>query len=137
MNQTNLKLKSLGAEEAFYFHYSIDNYTGHKAHSLREFQQELFKVDIKSLEFHLFREDFQNWIRFTLKEEALAKNVETLRKQKITGKLLRNWLYTYVKNHTAHLGKPHKLPSNVRVTQKQKINENKKPLVPPKVTKNP
>jgi hypothetical protein len=137
MNQTNLKkLKSLGDEEAFYFHHSIDNYTGHKAHSLKEFQQELFKVDIKSLEFHLFREDFEKWIRFALKEEALAKNVETLRKQKITGKLLRNWLYTYVKKHTAHLGKSQKLLHKVRVTHKQKINENKKPL-PPKATQKP
>jgi len=122
MNQTNLeKIKILDDKEAFYFYSSIGNYTGHKAHSLKEFEQALFKVDQKSLEFHLFREDFEKWIRFSLKEEALAKKVEALRKQNVTGKLLRNWLYTHVKQHNKTLNKPYKpQPTTAKVTYKNK-----------------
>jgi hypothetical protein len=121
MNQTNpKKMKILDDQEAFYFHTSIGNYTGHKAHSLKEFEHELFKVDLNSLEFHLFREDFEKWIRFSLKEEALAKKVEALRKQKVTGKLLRNWLYTHIRQHIKTLNKPHKSSATSKATLKNK-----------------
>ena len=115
MNQTNSKkITVLDEQQAFYFHNSVGNYTGHKANSLKEFEQELCKVDYKSLEFHLFREDFEKWLRFSLKEEILANKVEALRKQNIKGKLLRNWLYTYVK----HQNKPVKNSVKVYTTSK-------------------
>ena len=109
MNQTNPeKMKILDDKEAFYFYSSIGKYTGHKAHSLKEFEQALFKVDQESLDFHLFREDFEKWIRFSLREETLAMKVEALRKQNVTGKLLRNWLYTHVKQHNKTINKSYK-----------------------------
>lgn len=121
MNQTNLeKTKILDNQQAFYFHTSIGNYTGHKAHSLKEFEQVLCKVDQKSLEFHLFREDFEKWIRFTLKEETLGKKLEALRKQNIKGKLLRNWLYTHIKRHNKTTKKPIKVYTTSKVTHKTK-----------------
>ena len=121
MNQTNSeKMLTLDDKEAFYFFTSIGNYTGHKARSLKEFEQELCRIDQKSLEFHLFREDFEKWIHFTLKEEALAKKVEALRKQNIRGKLLRNWLYTHVKRHNKTVKKPITLKATLKVTPKNK-----------------
>ena len=129
MNQTNPnKMEVLDDQEAFYFHTSIGNYTGHKAHSLKEFEQELLKVDLKSLEFHLPREDFEKWMRFSLKEEALAKKVEALRKQKVTGKLLRNWLYTHVRKHIKTLNKPYKLAATSKVSHKNKSYQKHAPL---------
>ena len=121
MNQTNPeKIKVLDDQQAFHFYTSIDNYTGHKAHSLKEFEQALFKVNQKSLEFHLSREDFENWIRFSLKEETLAKKVEALRKQNVKGKLLRNWLYTHVKRHNKTINKQSKLQTTSKVTPKNR-----------------
>lgn len=115
MNQTNSnEIKILDDRHAFYFNNSVGDYTGHKAHSLKEFEVELCKVDYKSLEFHLFREDFEKWLRSTLKEETLANKVEALRKQNIKGKLLRNWLYTHVK----HQNRPVKTSVKVYTTSK-------------------
>jgi hypothetical protein len=57
------------------------------ATSLEEFVRELPKVNLKSLEFHLFREDFEKWVALSLKEVVLANNIGVLRKQKITGSL--------------------------------------------------
>ena len=128
MNQTKPeKTKILDDQQAFYFYSSIGNYTGHKAHSLKEFEQAFFKVNQTSLEFHLFREDFEKWIRFSLKEEALAKKVEALRKQNIRGKLLRNWLYTHVKRHNKTITKPSKLQTTLKVTRKNKEPRKRKP----------
>lgn len=121
MNQTYPKKPQiLDNQQAFYFHTSIDNYTGHKAHSLKEFEQEICKVSQKSLEFHLCREDFEKWIRFSLKEEGLANKVEALRKQKIKGKLLRNWLYTHIKRHNKTAKKPIKVYTTPKVNLKNK-----------------
>lgn len=121
MNQTNPeKPKILDDQQAFYFYTSVGNYTGYKAHSLKEFEQALFKVNQKSLEFHLFREDFERWFRFSLQEEALAKKVEALRKQNITGKLLRNWLYTHVKRHNKNTTNQIKAYTTSKVAYKNK-----------------
>jgi len=112
--------KILEDQQAFYFHTSINNYTGHKAHSLKEFEKEICKVDQKSLEFHLSREDFEKWLRFSLMEDALANKIEALRKQNIRGKLLRNWLYTHVKRHS----KTAKKPIKVYTTSKANLKKN-------------
>ena len=128
MNQTNPeKIKVLDDQQAFHFYTSIDNYTGHKAHSLKEFEQALFKVNQKSLEFHLSREDFEKWIRFSLKEETLAKKVEALRKQNVKGKLLRNWLYTHVKHHNKTINKQSKLQTTSKATHKNKKSRKRTP----------
>lgn len=59
-------LRNVAREEAFYFFTSIGNYTGQSASSLEEFLQKIKDMNIKSLEFHLFREDFERWISLSL-----------------------------------------------------------------------
>ena len=49
-------------ENAFYFFTSIGNYTGENAASLEEFVRKIKEVDAKSLEFHLYRGDFEKWV---------------------------------------------------------------------------
>lgn len=108
MEQTQLntnKLKRVGDQEAFYFYHSLGSYTGQQANSLEEFAQKLVKVDSKSLEFHLYREDFEKWIRHSLKEEALAKTMEILRKKKTSRDNLKSQLYKAVIQHVVSLGK--------------------------------
>jgi hypothetical protein len=85
-------LRNVLREEAFYFFTSIGNYTGVSASSLDEFEQRLKDVDLKSLEFHLFREDFEKWIAQTLGDDKLAAEIKFLRAQKITGNALRDRL---------------------------------------------
>jgi len=55
-------LRTLPREKAFYFFTSIGNYTGESASSLKEFMEKINEVNLKSLEFHLHRGDFEKWI---------------------------------------------------------------------------
>ena len=89
-------LRSVLREEAFYFFTSIGNYTGVSASSLDEFLQKIKDVDIKSLEFHLFREDFEKWVAQTLGDNKLADEIRNLRTQKVVGNALRDRLYFIV-----------------------------------------
>jgi hypothetical protein len=80
-------------KEAFYFFTSIGNYTGESAASLEEFLQKEKDVNIKSLEFHLYREDFERWIASTLGDDKLAKEIKDLRNTKVVGNASRDRLY--------------------------------------------
>lgn len=97
MNVSHSKaLRNVTREEAFYFFTSIGNYTGQSAASLDEFLQKVKDVDMKSLEFHLFREDFEKWITQTLGDDKLAGEIKILRNQKVSGNTLRDRLYFVV-----------------------------------------
>jgi hypothetical protein len=89
-------LRSVLREEAFYFFTSIGNYTGQSASSLDEFLQKIKDVNIKSLEFHLYREDFEKWIAQTLGDAKLAEDIKGLRSMKVVGNALRDRLYFLV-----------------------------------------
>ena len=89
-------LRNLLRNEAFYFFTSIGNYTGQHAGSLREFMQKIGEIDIKSLEFHLYRQDFEKWIAQTLGDAGLAAEIRNLRSRKVAGNLLREQLYKIV-----------------------------------------
>jgi len=86
-------LRTVPREEAFYFFTSIGNYTGQSAASLDEFLQKIKDVNIKSIEFHVYREDFEKWISQTLGDVKLADEVKGLRNLKIAGNSLRDRLY--------------------------------------------
>ena len=53
-------LRELLKNENFYFFSSIGNYTGEAATSFKEFLDKIREVEVKSLEFHLYRGDFEN-----------------------------------------------------------------------------
>lgn len=89
-------LRNLLREEAFYFFTSIGNYTGQSAASVDEFLQRIKEVNIKSLEFHLYREDFERWIAQTLGDAKLAEDIKALRNTKAGGNALRDRLYFIV-----------------------------------------
>lgn len=96
-------LRNVLREEAFYFFTSIGNYTGESASSLDEFLQKVKEVDIKSLEFHLFREDFEKWTAQTLGDDKLAGEIKILRGLKATGNTLRDRLYYVVSRRLKEL----------------------------------
>jgi hypothetical protein len=96
-------LRNVLREQAFYFFTSIGNYTGVSASSMDEFLQKIKDVDIKSLEFHLFREDFEKWISQTLGDDRLAGEIRLVRGQKIVGNALRDRLYFVVSRRLKEL----------------------------------
>jgi len=63
--KTSKILRTLPRDKAFYFFTSIGNYTGKSASSLEEFVKKILDVNIKSLEFHFYRGDFEKWIAET------------------------------------------------------------------------
>jgi len=53
-------------------------------------------VNVKSLEFHLYRGDFEKWITEVLEDKKLAEDVVKLQKTNPLGDQLRNQLHTIV-----------------------------------------
>lgn len=89
-------LRTLPREKTFYFFTSIGNYTGESAASLKEFMEKVKTVNVKSLEFHLSRGDFEKWITDVLEDKKLALDVWRLQKSNLLGDSLRNQLYITV-----------------------------------------
>ncbi|MGB9676508.1 MAG: DUF5752 family protein [Candidatus Bathyarchaeales archaeon] len=92
-------LKTFPREKAFYFFTSIGNYTGESAASLKEFMKKIKEVNVKSLEFHLYRGDFEKWISEVLEDKELAEAIKKLRDLKCSGDTLRSHLYNIVSKH--------------------------------------
>lgn len=86
----------LSEKEAFYFFTSVGNFTGVSAASLEDFLKDIKEVDVKSLEFHLERRDFEKWVTDVLKDPKLAREIRYLRNRKPTGENLRTSFYNIV-----------------------------------------
>lgn len=85
-------LKTVPREKAFYFFTSIGNYTGMSASSLKEFMERINEVNVKSLEFHLYRGDFEKWVAEVLQDADLAGEIRRLQKLNLSGNSLRDQL---------------------------------------------
>jgi hypothetical protein len=90
-NASNI-LRTVPREKAFYFFTSIGNYTGVSASSLKEFVEKINEVNDKSLEFHLYRGDFDKWISEVLQDNELALELKRLSKLSLIGNALRTQL---------------------------------------------
>lgn len=85
-------LRTVPREKAFYFFTSIGNYTGMSASSLKEFMERIGEVNVKSLEFHLYRGDFEKWMAEVLQDTELASDIRRLQKLSLMGNGLRDQL---------------------------------------------
>jgi alpha-amylase len=85
-------LRTVPREKAFYFFTSIGNYTGTSASSLKEFMERINEVNVKSLEFHLNRGDFEKWMSEVLQDTELAGDIKKLQKLNLTANSLRDQL---------------------------------------------
>ncbi len=71
--------------------------------NLSEFEKDLKRVEIGSIEFHMGRGDFENWILTTLGDATLAQEVHTCKSK--TGEDLRDTLIRIVSNRLTRLEK--------------------------------
>ena len=92
----SLILRGLTENEAFYFSTSAGDYTSECAISLGDFVRKIKEVDIRSIEFHLYRGDFEKWFTQTLEDKELAQETKKLQKQNLVGESLRQKLYSIV-----------------------------------------
>ena len=85
-------LRTVSRENAFYFFTSVGNYTGHRAMSLEEFAHKIRDVKIASLEFHLYRGDFEKWADEVLEDSILTKRIGAVKLLEPVGNDLRDQL---------------------------------------------
>ena len=95
--------RNVPREKAFYFFTSVGNYTGMSAASLKEFMDRVNDVNVKSLEFHLQRGDFEKWVEDVLQDKDLALEIERLQRFNLTGDALRNQLRAVVSRRYTRL----------------------------------
>ena len=76
----------------FHFYNGIDQPTDLTAKTLVEFYEEVKHVGVDSLEFHIYRGDFENWLRDTYKESEFAQEVAVIEETGLKGEELRSEL---------------------------------------------
>ncbi len=80
---------SVPGEKGFHFFTNVEKPTGMFATSIFDFLEQLKKVDVKSLEFHLKRNDFQKWLREVIRDDWLAEEFEKLKALDLSADRLR------------------------------------------------
>jgi hypothetical protein len=92
---TSIKpLTTVSFENGFHFYTAIGNYTGITATNLSEFAAKLQLVPMQSVTFHFQRKDFENWIRYTIKDVALAERISRTKTEQSTEDLRKEILRT-------------------------------------------
>jgi len=86
----------LSHDQPFYFNVDVGWYTGILATSIPSLLEAFSKVETQSLEFHLYRRDFERWIRDVVQAPALAESIAGLRKQELRGEMLRQRLLSVI-----------------------------------------
>ncbi len=81
-------LSDVNPENAFVFSLGEGSFTGKTASNLSTFCEALETVDLKSVQFHLYRKDFENWVRF-LGDDALALQMAKIRATPFDGEQTR------------------------------------------------
>ncbi len=79
-------------DKTFSFYVEMDKPLGFSAHSLEEFYRLVKQVCSDALDFHLYRGDFENWLRDVVEDRELALDVSGLRVEGLRGEELRKGL---------------------------------------------
>lgn len=81
---------SVPVEKGFHFFTDLRKPTGAFATSIFEFADQLKKVDLKSIEFHVQRNDFSKWLKEVIRDDWLGNEFGRLQEMKLTGDRLRS-----------------------------------------------
>jgi DNA-binding Lrp family transcriptional regulator len=73
----------------FTFYAEVGQPTEFSARSLKEFFEVVKTISAKSLEFHVYRGDFENWIETAVKDPEFAGEMAKLRMAELKGEDLR------------------------------------------------
>jgi predicted transcriptional regulator len=95
-------LSPVAPERAFHFYTGLHQYTGMQANSLCDFCEKVKNADVKSIEFHLSRKDFERWFE-SLGDRELARRVGAIRGKEASGERLRKLVYDAAKSHCDEL----------------------------------
>ena len=89
--ENRIRLATLTANEPFLFYTKAGkiNFTSVMSWSLKGFWETLRTVDVKAVEFHNRRGDFESWAQQSLQDKALACQLKEIRTKKLKGEVLR------------------------------------------------
>lgn len=73
----------------FHFYNAIGQPNGASAATIREFYTQITKADVTCLEFHLFRGDFENWVREAVNDAFFADELAKIKKTGLKNEDLR------------------------------------------------
>jgi predicted transcriptional regulator len=91
--RTALKMfATVPSEMSFLFYVEVDRPIGFTAHSMEEFYRSVKQIIVDSLEFHLYRGDFENWLKDAWKDLELAEAFGVLKIEELKGEDLRKAL---------------------------------------------
>jgi len=89
-------LSNVPHDKAFHFYTGMHQYTGVLANSLADFYDKIQKVNVKSVEFHVSRKDFEHWFQ-GLGDAELAKRLGLIRNMNLHGEELRKKVHEVTK----------------------------------------
>ncbi len=95
-------LASVQSDKSFHFYFDIGMPMDVSATSLKEFGAKLKTVNVKSLEFHVKRGDFEKWVYF-LGDGELTKSLIKIRDKNLSGEKLRTELVKVVQTRVGQL----------------------------------
>jgi hypothetical protein len=89
-------LRSVPEQEGFRFYLAVGEPTGETAVSLADFVKKLETIDVRSVNFHFPRKDFEKWIRGVIGDADLALRIGRIRLD-VKGEALRSEIMRVVK----------------------------------------
>lgn len=97
--ENRIRLASIAANEPFLFYTGIgkEYYTGVMAWTLKGFIKTLQNVKSDSIEFHSSHRHFEQWVKTSLRDIELAKQMKKVRLSKLKGENLRRSLIDTIK----------------------------------------
>jgi alpha-amylase len=105
--ESRLRIATLTANEPFLFHTDAgeENFTGTMSWSLKGFIKALQTVDIKAVEFHDGRGDFESWAGHSLQDEVLKRQLKKTRTAKLKGEPLRKAIISVAEKRFTELSR--------------------------------
>lgn len=95
-------LRTVPRHEGFQFFRGLGDSTEKVATSLTDFVEKMRVVDIRSVNFHFKRQDFEKWIRDVMGDAELSRRISRMRKE-AHGENLRNEIVQIVKGRLEEL----------------------------------
>lgn len=95
-------LSPVPSEKAFHFYKGMDQYLQVFANSLNDFCGKIQTVDVKSVEFHVPRRDFELWFQ-GLGDLELTEKMGQIRRMGLSGENLRKTVYETVRSRCEEL----------------------------------
>jgi alpha-amylase len=104
--ESRLRLATLTANEPFLFCTKAgkEHFTGVMSWSLKGFAKAIQTVDVKAVEFHNRRGDFESWAEHSLQDKALADKLKGIRTSKLKGEALRKAVVDAAEKRFRELG---------------------------------